>query len=151
MENNFAQNKFNIATTEVLYIIKYFFSTYSKSKIPEKFIVFLKENAISDYKPEFDITKNIADLQLSSETKSLLALVYRDYLCTEEEKQEFNKSLIENEEKKQKELREKYNPDNIFKNKKEDLTCKTKTLPIEKKQDSIFKKIIDYIKSLFRK
>ena len=150
MENESINNKFNIASTEVLYIIKYFFSTFSKSKIPDKFILFLKRNSIKGYKPKFDNTKNIEELQLSNETKSLLALVYRDYLCTDEEKQEFNKILIENDEEKQKELRKKYNVNSIFKNSKEEKSKKTNNLPIEVNHSNLFKKIIDFIKQFFK-
>ena len=47
----------------------------------------------------------------------MLGIIYRDYLCSEEQR----RKLLENEkteiEEYERELREKYNPDNLFKNK----------------------------------
>ncbi len=140
-------NKFNIAVTEVLYIIKYFFSTFAKSKIPDSFIKFLKENSISGYNPKFNRKSEIKDLPINEETKSLLALVYRDYLCTEEEKQEFNNILIKNNEEYQEELRKKYNSNNIFKKKQ---ITRTNALPAKVKENSIFKRILEQIKKIFK-
>ena len=52
-----------------------------------------------------------------------------------------------NQKNMQKEYR--YNPDNIFKNKKEEKVVENTNLPIEIKKETIFKKIINFIKGLF--
>lgn len=44
---------------------------------------------------------------------------------------------------------DRYNPDNIFKNKKEEKVVENTNLPIEIKKETIFKKIINFIKGLF--
>ena len=49
-------------------------------------------------------------------TKELLTVLYRDYMCDDIEKKKLNEILNENEIKYQNYMREKYNPDNIFKN-----------------------------------
>ena len=69
---------------------------------------------MEDYKPQFDYSQGIDKIGFSDKTRALLAMIYRNYLCSEQEKKEFEKTLFENEEKFQKKLREKYNPDAIF-------------------------------------
>ena len=150
MEKDIAQNELNIAITEVLYIIKHFFSSSAQSKVSDKFIKFLEENSIQEYSPEFDTRHGLNNLELNEKTKSLLGMVYRDYLCTEEEKKAYDKLLLKNEEEYQNKLREKYNPDNLFKE-KESKTIEKEVLPIEVQKDSLFKRIINKIKKLLFK
>ena len=78
---------------------------------------FLKENSLQNYKCDFDYTKPLNELNLTDETKGLIGLICLNYWCeTEEQKNNFKKTLIQNEKQYQAELMEKYNPDNIFKN-----------------------------------
>ena len=87
-------------------------------KIPPRFMEFLKENASKTYKPRLDHTKKIEDMELKQKTKAILAIIYEEFWCNSEERKEFKKNLKENEMKRQKELKEKYNPKEIFKAKK---------------------------------
>jgi hypothetical protein len=54
-------------------------------------------------------------------------------------------------EKLEEEKREKYNPDSIFKNKKEETFVENTNLPVEIKKETFFKKLISFIKGLFNK
>ena len=62
---------------------------------------------------------------------------------------------MENDKKYEAELREKYNPDNIFKNKheteisEEEILENTNNLPAEIKE-SLFKKVINFFKRIFK-
>ena len=87
-------------------------------KIPPRFMEFLKENASKTYKPNLDHTLKIDEMKLKSKTKAILAIIYEEFWCNNKERIEFNKKLRDNEIVKEKELREKYNPNNIFKVKK---------------------------------
>ena len=87
-----------------------------KQGIPQKFINFLKENASKTYKIAFDRSKQIEELNLKKETKAMLSVIYYNYLCPQDKKQEYIDLLNDNQTKLEAELREKYNPDNIFKN-----------------------------------
>jgi len=83
----------------------------------------------------------------------MLGIIYRDYLCDEEERV----NLLEKEKKELLELeaqkREKYNPDNIFKkndlkeNIKEDIVTNEVAMVEYKEKESIITKIINKIKS----
>lgn len=106
--------EYKIASTEVLSILEYLPQS-EVDKIPNKFKEFLKENSISDYNPSFDYSLGLDKIELKHKTKLLLAMIYKNYICSAEEQLEYNKILYKNEENYQKYLREKYNPDDIFK------------------------------------
>lgn len=96
MERTTISNEYNISVTEVLEILKYLPQSMI-SKIPTKFMEFLKENSIPEYKPEFDYSKGLDKLSLINKTRALLAMIYRNYICSDEERVEYDKILIENE------------------------------------------------------
>lgn len=76
------------------------------------------------------------------------------YWCeSETEKQELLKLYADNDKKKEEELREKYNPDNLFKKKEinESIESQENTELIEYKEENFFRKVLNKIMSLFRK
>ncbi len=119
-------------------------------KIPSKFMDYLKENASKTYKPELDHTKKIKDMQLKRKTKAILAIIYKKFWCDSEKKKEFDNTLKNNEIEYQKELREKYNPDNLFKNKVSQVETVDNSVAMVEYKESIFKRFINKIKSIFR-
>ena len=116
-----------------------------------KALEFLKENASKNYICNLDYSKKLNDMELKEETRGLLALMYEKYWCPEEEKEELKKKFNENEKKYQEELREKYNPDNIFSKKQEDIIepDNNQTQLIEYKE-SIFRKILNKMKKILK-
>ena len=133
------------AYKEVIEILKYVPDNYF-NKISEDFLNMLKNNMDNDYyfNPE-------EDKEWLMETKAILANIYRDYWATPEqkiiikEKDKYERRLIE------KEKRNKYDPNNIFKNKKINTDTKaeinqTQNLPAEIKKENFLKKIISIMK-----
>ncbi len=123
------------------------------NKIPKKFMNFLKENSSKTYKPNFDKKKTIKELNLKPKTKALLGLIYLKCWANEEQKSEFKEKIQQNENKYQQELSQKYNSDNLFKSKsmtKQEDTTKQTSL-IEIKKETFIQKIINKIKSIFRR
>lgn len=59
-------------------------------KIPIKFIEFLQNNMNTDYQTNIDNNIDIDKQVLLPETEDILALIYRSYWATDEEKQEFS-------------------------------------------------------------
>ena len=120
-------------------------------RIPKELIEFWERNKSETYKPSLDHSKPINEMDLKKKTKSLIAMIYLNYLCDEEEKNNLNSILKSNEEKYQKELREKYNPDNIFK--KNNQEAKEKIVEdnaqIKVYKEPLFKRIINKIKNIF--
>ena len=61
-------------------------------KIPEEFRKFLKRIASKTYVFQYDKTKRLEKQNLLPKTKGVLALIYKDFLCNEEERQEYIKT-----------------------------------------------------------
>ncbi|MCI8444313.1 MAG: hypothetical protein HFJ37_04015 [Clostridia bacterium] len=127
------------------------------NKISKKFLNFLKENASKTYKPEFDTTKPIKELKLKPKTEALLGMIYLNYWANEEERVAFKNKVKENEINYQKELKQRYNSDNIFKRhttmvkeKQEDIQMQEAALTKNKK-DTLIQKIKNKIKKIFRR
>ena len=146
MENN------KIAYAEVYEILDLMDKKYI-DKIPGKLVKMFREEKNSQYKPIVDIEKPLYEQNLQRETKVLLAILYVNYWCEDEqEKDSLLKSFAENEKLKEQEVREKYNPDNIFNNKyNKDENKSEESMMIEYKQDSFLQKIWNKIKYLFKK
>lgn len=119
-------------------------------KIPQKFIDFLFENADKDYIPNIDFYDENWENSIQEDTQAILALLYRDYIVSEDEKMKLLKEEQEEKLKFEKELREKYNPDNIFKRKniEENIQINNVQL-IEIKETSWFKRALDKILKFF--
>ena len=123
-----------------------------KNRIPKKFLDFLQSIQSKTYKFEYDKTKKLDEQKLKPKTRGLIALVYQDYICNETEKEEYiqkSKKIIKQIEESK---REKYNPNDIFKDKKIDNDKDTtNTVEIAEYKKSIIKKIINKIKNIFTK
>ena len=84
----------------------------SKEKIQEKIWNFIKENMDNKHEVTVeDIHKN----NLLEDSNILLAIVYKQYMATEEEKKIIKAKEKIVERQKEKEAYEKYNPNDIFK------------------------------------
>ena len=77
-------------------------------KIPNSFLDFIEQKKSKTYVTNLDMKLNSSEQNLMKETKAILSLIYRDYLCDFEQSR---KLKIDDEI----ELRTKYNPNNIFK------------------------------------
>lgn len=89
------------------------------NKIPQKLLQYLKENASKEYKCDFDYNKPLNELNLLEETRGIIGMICYNYWCVDEiQKKKYLDKLSKNEQKYQERLREKYNPDNLFKNNK---------------------------------
>ncbi len=126
---------------------------YNKNKIPQKLRLFFKKNKDINYIKEINPNRPIDEQNLKNETLALIAMLNLKYWCESEEEKERLKSIYEkNEIKYQEELREKYNPDNIFKNKEEKTESEEipNTAIVEYKKDTIFEKIKRFLSNIFK-
>ncbi len=128
-----------------------------RERVPEKIRSFFKEEKMPDYNPKIEIGKLLTEQNLKRETMVLLAILNINYWCdSEEEKQMFIDEMAKNEEEKR-ELEEKYNPDNLFKNRKNnelssDNTDEAQSISlVEYKKQGIFKRILEKITKFFKK
>ncbi len=122
-----------------------------QEKIPQKFINFLNENKDENYIPSINFSDEHWEDSVEDDTRAMLALIYRDYIISEDERKTLiNEEKIE-QRKIEEELREKYNPDNIFKKnveQKDESTVNNNQL-IEVKETSWFKRLYKKILSIF--
>ena len=126
------------------------------NKIPSKFIKFLNDNSSKNYECDFDYTKPLKELNISEEARGIIAMICLNYWCiTDEQKEKFKSHLTKNELKFQKEMRRKYNPDNLFNNKVEKNVVDTVKIEykelIEYKEQKWHHKILDKLLNIFRK
>lgn len=84
-------------------------------KIPKSLLDFIKKNKKKDYKFCINNELSLANQSLKKETKAIISLIYRNYFCSPEQSRKYKlNDLIELEEEK-KRLKEKYDPNNLFK------------------------------------
>ena len=142
-----------MAYSEVYEILNLLDKDY-KEKVPDKVKTFFEEERLKDYKPEIDTDTPLIDQNLKRETIVLLAILNLNYWCdTPEEKQEILDELANNEKEKQ-ELLEKYNPDNLFKNKpekKQEIAHTEELSVVEYKKPNFIQKLLSKIARLFKK
>lgn len=121
--------------------------TEAVEKIPLKVREFFKNEKDKKYIPKFSENFfDIDNIELMRETICLLTILNINYWCeTEEEKQLILNKLEDNDRIKEEELRERYNPDNIFKNKVNENINSESVALIEYKERSIIKRVFDKI------
>ena len=138
------------AYVEVLETIKHMDSDLVK-KIPQKLIQFFEEHKDKNYQFKFDENIDIENQKISIEAGSILAMLMLNYIANEQEKNEINNMIAENEKKYEVELREKYNPDNLFKkkeNKQEEKVEEQHSLMVVENKPW-YKKIFEKLKNIF--
>lgn len=119
-----------------------------KNKVSADFIKFIKEEKDNEYKPNIKQDIPLEEQNILPETIDILALLKLNYWCNEEEKKELLELLNKNEQKFQKEAKEKYDIDKLFK------TNKTKeiiNLPERVESEKFVNKLIKFIKNIIRK
>lgn len=120
-----------------------------KNQIPKKLRNFFREERDINYHKNIDPSIPIKEQNLKEETLSIIALLMLQYWYKDEDKkQRLLEILDENERKYQEELREKYNPDDLFNkdNKiKKDSVANQDTSIIEYKDENSFKKLLNKI------
>lgn len=146
------KNTINQAFTEVYDVINHM-EIEMQEKIPQKFINLIKENRDLDYKLNINYKEDIKK-QLLKESKVILSLIYRDFLCSKEKKEKLLQLDLEEIRREEKILSEKYEIDfekrkkETFKENKEEQKAK---LPIKVEKEKWYKKIFKFLKRLFKR
>ncbi len=77
--------EYSNALAEVDYILEFTSKSILK-KIPKSFIKFIKNNKNKDYKVSINKDIPITKQPLKDETRAIMSLIYRSYLCTDNQK-----------------------------------------------------------------
>lgn len=121
-----------------------------KEKIPSKLKQYFKDEKDKETPKKLSVDIPIEKQNLQEETWNLIAMIYLKYLCEdEEEKKELEQIYDENEKKYREEMKEKYNPEKIFKEREKQQVIQN--LPIKVQKESMIQKIIKFINKLFHK
>ena len=123
-------------------------------KVPKKMIDLIIKNKDNSMNFEYDLKKRLNEQNISREALSMIALIHLNYWCeNEQEKAELNRIFKENAIKNEEERRLKYSPDNIFKNKKEAVHKEeaSQNMQMVEYKENVFKRVINFIKSIFVK
>lgn len=139
------ETNYENALYEVSEILSYI-NEESKKKIPKNLIEYITRNKSKNYNFEIDTNVPIGEQKLLPETEAFITIIYRDYICEESKKNEINKIINKNDLEYEEKLKKKYNQENLFKNKYN--IENNKKLPIVIKKESLWYRIINYIKKL---
>ena len=146
--------EYSEAAVEVLDILNHT-NKEDVARIPQSFIKFLTNISSKSYKVKFNHEQPINGLNLKKQTRELLGFIYITWWCDKEEREKYKK-LIQESNIKNEEIKEKYNVNDIFKNKKEKQEHKIiqnenvmKTSIAEYKKENIFKRVLNNILSFF--
>lgn len=146
------------AYTEIYEILNYMPINYIR-KLPKELLNLFEQKRNKEYKYCINTEKKISEQEMLTETKAILANLYRDFWATPEKKEIILQKEKNERDLYQNELRKKYNIDNIFKNnsqskyimQNDDFKDKTfsNNVAVVEYKESILKKIINKIKSIF--
>lgn len=156
MEDNYSK-----AYKEIVEILKYV-PEGSVNKIPKEMRDMFEAEQLKTYNFQIDTEKPFEEQELLEETKAILANIFRDYWATDYQKARIIEKENQDREEWERQKREKYNPNDIFKNRntttndnnisqdiQEQLNEEyNKNLPMEVKEN-YYKKIINFFKKLF--
>lgn len=141
------------AYKETYEILKYL-PKEDQEKIPREMINMLKINMDKEYEYSLDKSKPFEEQKMLKETREILAIFYKDYWATPERKKIIQEK-ISNDIRKAEELKkEKYNPNNIFQNRRE---IKRKedddrvSQSITESNNKWYIKLVNFIKNIFKR
>ena len=119
------------------------------NKIPQKLKDIIKNERDIEYTIIVKEPLTIEDFQY--ETIVLLGMIYRDFLCDENEKNILKQREIDLANQYDEEIRKMYNPDDLFNRRKKANIGKSESLPIKVEEDrKWFKKIFELVKGVFK-
>ena len=140
----------NACAYKEIYEILKIFPRELVNEIPKDKIDFFYQNMNYDY--EYNISKETFDGQtMLEETKAILTILFRDYWATPEQKEKLVNFTKNAQNVIEKENREKYNPDNLFKNRTINrMENVQQEQALVEYKESFLKRIINKIRNLFK-
>ncbi len=139
--------EYKIAYSEVLEILKYI-SKEEFNKVPQDMLEMFKTNASDENQFIYNPNKTLQEQNVSEIARTIIAILFRDYWATENQRRKILDKQYFDREKIREEM---YSPDNIFKKQniqnKENSTINE--IAIVEYKESIFTKIKNWFKRIF--
>ena len=144
--------EYNKRLVEVSVILKHL-NKNEYDKIPKELIDRIEKNKDLEYIWNYNETKDLKNQNVSKDTIAILSYINMQYLLNEDQKKFVQEIFSENQKKIENIKKEKYDTDNLFKNKKEeDTEVKEETHAlVEYKEKNLIQKVWDKIKSLLKR
>ena len=144
------------AYSEILEILKYI-SIDDYNKIPKSKINLFENYANKEYTFKYNPQKTLDEQYISKRAKAIILILFRDYWATDIQRNKMLSNQKSQKEQLEKNKRDLYNPDNLFKKQKNEVlnyansNTTKETAIIAYKEKSFLQKLFDKIKNLFRK
>ena len=132
-----------------------------RNKVPKKMKELILKHKDNSIDVKYDMSIPLNEQGISKEALSMIALIHLNYWCkNEEEKAKLNRIFKENAIKNEEEKNKLYSPENIFKDKKNQIQeniaeqeeqASTENMKMIEYKENVFKKIFNFIKNLFVK
>lgn len=142
MEDNYPK-----AYREVYEILKYI-PKEDLEKIPKDLIQTIKSNMDSNHTYEVNEYIEFDKQPMLRETKAILAIIYRDYWATDTQKERIVQKQKHDIQKEEEAKKEKYNYDNLFKNRTHTQNEKQELIVYE---ELWYMKFANFMKKVFGK
>lgn len=140
------------AYKEVIEILKHI-SKEDYNKIPQSKIKVFEENCNNGWNFQYNPELTLNEQNTSKIAKIIIAILFRDYWATEEQRKKINLKEKYDKQKIEEEQRERYNPDNLFENRNQEVKQKgnvsTANVQIIEYKENIFIKLWNKIKTFF--
>lgn len=121
MSNNLSElERYAIGFAEIHELFKYADEEFL-DKIPNKFKNFISEHRDLNHVFKFDVNKPLQEQELTEAAKEIISIIYFNCFCTKEEREKILEEEKLRKAEQEEVLRNKYNPDNIFKKVNEDI------------------------------
>ena len=138
----------NKRLVEVEYILRKLDDEYI-NKIPQEVWDYINKNKDKNYVFEYDNDKILSEQNLNIDTISILTYINMEYLLEEKERRELLELLKKDDMVAEPQEEEKYNPEDLFKNKKEE--PKEPISLIEVKIEKWYEKLFLFFRKILRK
>ncbi len=143
-------------TYEEVYEVLGYMDKITVMKIPEEIILKIREKRNPNFITKIQKENIFDENNISKEAVDLLCWLDYTYWRNDNERSKINDIIKEKNEFEEKLKRDKYSPDDIFKNKKNNEIVSEETKPeensmVEYTEKNFLQKIFDKIKHLFKK
>ena len=120
-------------------------------KIPKKIFKLFETEKLDNYEVNINKSNPIDKNYLSKNAMVLIAILNYQYWCPNKKvKNDLYMQYLSNNEKYEKEIQEKYNTDNLFKNKRNEQIKEENQELVECKERNFIQSILDKFKSIFK-
>jgi len=119
-------------------------------KIPKITIQAIEENMNPDYEYEIDEEMELKDCPMLPGTKEILFNLFRDYLCTPEQREKIKRMQAEDRIKMEMKKQQEFNVD-VFANRAKKENVQEEHVELVAYKENIFSKLLKFIKKIFKR